>query len=163
MLKISFALLTLFMFLFLMNSFGQKMLVFDKKGKVKRIRYLEGDLINIELKDGQGISGKIKEIRDHSIIIQLKEVPLNSIKYLYVLRNKRLLNTFSRFFITGGLVYLPLVTLNRTTNGDDPIIKESTLYISGGMLLSGFLLKKLNKRKHEISEKRPLKIIDISP
>ena len=163
MTKIGFSLL-MFLFLFISTaSNAQKMVAFDKRGKVKRVRFFHGDFLKLQLLNGTFIEGEIIEILTDTFKIGKNSIPLDSVKFVYLSKGKQLLNTASGFLITGGLAYPPLVTFNRAVNDDSPLVKKSTVIISGGMLLGGVLLKSLNSRKFRISKKRPLKIIDLSP
>lgn len=141
---------------------AQKILAFDKRGKIKRVRFIEGDFLQLKLKSGELVLGQINQIQEDSILVGNRKIAPTNVKSIRISKDKRLLNTFSNFLLTGAIAYFPLVTVNRTINDDSPLIKKSTIGISGSMLIGAVLLKSLNKRQFRISENRPLKIIDIS-
>lgn len=156
------ALLGILFFFLIAASFAQKMVAFDKKGKVKRVRYYVGDEISVGLMDNTFLFGQITKIEEKSFRIDNETIEKDSVKYVYLSRDQSALKIFSRAFFTAGAVYFPMVTFNRTINGDRPIVTESAAIISGSLITSSILLNLLTKKKYRISEKRPLKIIDVS-
>lgn len=154
----------LILFLFLMaTASAQKMLAFDKRGKVKRVRYYIGSEIKVKLIDKTFLFGQITRIDDQSFQIGNELINTDSVQYVYSKDEAQAgLKLFSGILFTAGAVYLPLVSFNRTINGDRPIVREQAVRVSGGLIAGGLLLHLLTKKKYKISEKRPLKIIDVS-
>lgn len=146
--------------LFIPALAAQKVVAFDKRGKVKRIRFYEGQFIHLKLKSRSIAKGIIHSIADSSFMVDNKLIHRDSVKFVYVTKNKPLLNGFSSLFITSGLFYFAGTAVNRTINNDSPIIFEDNAKISLSLVGTGILLKQLTKRRYKISPKRPLKIID---
>lgn len=148
---------------FAFSASAQKILVFHKKGKVKLMRYYLGDEIKVGLIDHTYLYGEITDIGIENFSINGALVTINSVKYVYSKsEDQAALKLFSGVFITAGVAYLPLVAFNRTINSDRPIVTEQAATISGSLITGGLLLQLFIKKKYKISEKRPLKIIDIS-
>ena len=152
-----------FLFLILISTASaQKMIAFDKRGKVKRVRYFLGEEIKVGLLNKVFVYGQITRIEENQFSIGTKVIQTDSVKYVYS-RDQSAVNLFSEILFTAGAAYFPLVTFNRAINSDRPIISETAAIISGSLITGGILLNLLTKKKYKISAKRPLKIIDLSP
>jgi len=147
---------------FIKSVEAQKILAFDKSGKVKRIRYYVGDPITLKLKNGRKFSGQIKNILENSFIVGQKEVFLDSVLAIHTYKQGSILDLVSRFCYAGGIAYIPLTSFNRLINNDSPIVTRQAINLTAGFWASSFLFRELIHRRYKISEKRPLKIIDIS-
>lgn len=145
------------------SLFAQKILAFDKSGKVKRVRYYQGELIKLNLTTGERIFGTIERIQDSSFIVHGKTIKLTQVTRVYNTQKLAGFKLFSKFFLFGGIAYLPLVTTNRAINNDDPIVSKQAAIISGSMLATGIIFKTIANKSYKISAKRPLKIIDLTP
>ncbi len=145
------------------SIFAQKIVAFDKHGRVKRIKYYEGEYIKLRTKSSELVIGTIGFINDSSFIVQGKKVELNEVSKVYNTQKLGGFKFFSKLFLLGGAAYFPLVTFNRSINGDDPTFSEEAAIISGSMLTVGIVFKLLANKSYKMSEKRPLKILDLTP
>lgn len=145
------------------NLLAQKIVAFDKSGKVKRVRYSRGDLIKLNLNSGERVFGTIHQIMDSSFVVEGMTIGLKDVSQVYNTQRLAGFKFFSKLFIYGGLAYFPLVTVNRTINNDDPTFSKQAAIISGSMLATGIIFQLIANKRYKISEKRPLKIIDLAP
>ncbi|MFT5665869.1 MAG: hypothetical protein ACI9DK_000044 [Vicingaceae bacterium] len=148
--------------LFSTAGFSQKILVFDKSGKVKRVRYYEGEYISLQKIDKQKLSGVIQVINDSSFVLDGKKVTLNSVQKVYNTQKGIGYQLGANIFIIPALGYVPLIVTNGLINNDSPIIKQSQLCYGAGFIGIAFIFGYLANRPFRISQNRPLKIIDIS-
>jgi len=145
------------------NLVAQKIIAFDKSGRVKRVRYYKGELIKLNISSGERIFGTIDSISDSSFTVEGKPIELKEVTRIYNTQKLAGFKFFSGFFIKGGFAYLPLVTVNRAINNDDPIFRKQAAIISGSLLSTGLIFKAIANKSYKISAKRPLKIIDLLP
>ena len=144
------------------SAFSQKIVAFDKSGKVKRIRYFEGEYISVKTIGKQRVSGIITQIKDSSFFVENKEFPLESIAVVYNTQTGLGFQLIRNIFIIPAVGYMPLITINGLINSDSPIVKQNQFYHGGGFIAIAFISNYLANRPFRISIKRPLKIIDIS-
>ena len=156
-----FFLLTLCVFLST-NSFSQKILAFDKMGKVKRIRYFEGEYISLKTISKQKISGNISQIGDSSFLVEGRVVPLDSVAKVFNTQKGMGFQLIANIFMFPAIGYIPLITVNGLINNDKPIFRQNQLYYGGGFMGVALISNYLANRPFRISDKRPLKVIDIS-
>jgi len=143
-------------------TFSQKILVFDKSGKVKRVRYYEGEHISLKTTSKEKINGTISQIRDSSFVVDGKELTLFSVAKVYNTQTGMGYQLVANIFILPAIGYIPLITINGLINNDSPIFRANQLYYAGGFIGITLISNYLANRPFRISEKRPLKIIDIS-
>lgn len=159
--------LAIFLLLGVFLSFGttseaQRILAFDKRGKVKRVRYFEGNFIKLKLLDKSKISGTITQIGDSTFKIEGKRILLDSVKTVFNTQKLYGFNLLGRIMITAGTAYLGVDSFNRLINNEDPIVHESTIEAAGLLLGGGVVSLLISRRPYRISKRRPLKIIDIT-
>lgn len=157
-----FRLFVLIMSLFSTTLYSQKIIAFDKHGKNKRVKYYKGDYFKFKTIQGFKHGGLIEEIRDSTFILNRQEFNTKAVKIVFNTQKNAGFKISYNVFIRGGIAYLPLVTFNRTINNDNPLIEESALIVTGSMLSFAYMSKFLANKPYRISEKRPLKIIDLS-
>lgn len=140
------------------NAVAQKILVLDKPGRVKRLRYFVGDKIQIITSDNSRISGEISVIGDSTITIEENKVVLSEISA--VVKKRRffsftgtLLSTAGVFF---GSIYLVNVAIDKDTKLDE------NAYVLGGVLVSGVVLSLFKEKKFKVKDKGRLKILDVT-
>jgi len=149
----------------LANSFefkAQRLLVFDKGGKVKMYRYYEKDIIYLKMHDGRKFNGPITKIADRSFYVGQKKVDLDSVKFVHLYKNQSLFRPLGSFFMVGAMAYLSIDTFNRLINSNQPLIEEESVKASAYLFIGSVICREMIHRRFKISKKRPLKIIDIS-
>ena len=157
-----FLFFSLFLLCLSTNVYSQKILAFDKSGKVKRIKYYEGEFIKLKTVDGFVYEGVITQINDSSFFIDSKSFQLSSVKKVYNTQKLYGFRILGGVFITAGAVYFPLDSFNKLINNDDPLLSTESAAISEAFLGTGFICAAIANRGYKISSKRPLKIIDLT-
>lgn len=157
-----FSCFALFFALFSTGLFAQKILAFDKTGKVKRVRYYDGEYISFKTTKKVRVRGVIGAINNESFIVNEREYKIDSIRVVYNTQTGLGFRLVRNIFILPAIGYMPLITFNGLINKDKPIIKQNRIYYGGGFIAVALISHALANRPFRISEKRPLKVIDIS-
>ncbi len=153
--------LTLLAFLSL-EAWSQNILVLEK-GSGGHIRwYYAGDHIELKTKKGNRIDGRIREITDSSLIVNVaSEVMMSDITTIY--RKRHMLDLLQKVTLIGGVLYISLSALNGAINKDSPVVPDETLKISGGLIAAALLLMPFTTRRHEVvGNAWKLKILDLT-
>lgn len=151
-----------FLSVFCLNGNSQKILAFNKSGKVKRIKYYEGEFIKLRTIDNAKIVGVIEKIEDSTFVINDMEIRLKEVNRVYNTQKLYGFNLLHRATFAAGIAYLPLSTTNRLINNDSPIVSSSALVVSGSFLSVAFVSHFIYNISYKISDKRPLMIIDLT-
>ena len=144
------------------GAFSQRILAFDKSGKVKRIRYYEGEYITLQTTSKEKINGIISQIGDSTFSVEGTEINLVSVAKIYNSQTGMGYQLVANIFILPAIGYLPLITINSLINNENPVFRANQLYYGGGFIAIRLLANYLANRPFRISDKRPLKIIDTS-
>jgi hypothetical protein len=142
---------------------AQNILVLEKPGTTHNYKYQAGQHLQLQLKKGEfEIMGEIGKISDSSIIFRNGlEVLLKDINIVY--RNRWGFRFLNRVFLTAGITYIAISTLNGMINADQPIVPSETLIISGSLIATGLLFKPLITKKYKMeSQKWRLVILDFT-
>ena len=157
-----FSFFLLFCVILSTSAFSQRIVAFDKSGKVKRIRYYEGEYISVKTVAKQKINGIITQIKDSSFLVEGIELHVDSVVIVYNSQTGMGYELIRNIFIIPAIGYMPLITINGLINNDSPIIKQNQFYYGGGFIAIALISNYLANRPFRISNRRPLKIIDIS-
>lgn len=156
-----------FFILYLFSSFGstmgQNIFVLEKPGRMKIFYYKQRDPIKLKaFYSDEYIAGKISKVTDSSLVINYSAEVL--IKDIQVIRRGRWGFKFLQgLFLTSGIFYISLSTLNGLINNDNPIVPSETLVISGSLIGAGIILSPLTNRNHKIDEENwRIKILDFT-
>lgn len=144
------------------NSFSQKIVVFDKGGKVKRVRYFEGEYISLKTTDKVKLAGTISSIKDSSFVVGGIEVFLDSVVAVYKTQTGMGYRLGRNVFIIPAIGYLPLISFNGLINNDSPIVRRNQIYTGVAFMGVAAIFHFLANKPYKIRHNRPLKIIDIS-
>ncbi|WP_317897228.1 hypothetical protein [Aurantibacillus circumpalustris] len=90
------------------------------------------------------------------------EVKWNQLKALRVNKNNHLVSSVSFIFIAGGVVFFSLNTINNIIIGDQPALDAKAAYISAALVVTGYLIKQLEKKQLRIKESTYLKVLTIN-
>ncbi|MBL4710615.1 MAG: hypothetical protein JKY48_19485 [Flavobacteriales bacterium] len=126
------------------------------------MKYYEGEFIRLKMLNGGLVEGEISIIKDKSFVVGLKEIKLDSVAKVYNTQLYYGFNLLGKVTLIAGIAYFPLDTFNRLINNDDPLVSEASAEISGVFLGVGLLCASIVNKGYRISEKRPLKIIDLT-
>jgi hypothetical protein len=152
----------LILLLFSLQLKSQKILALDKPGKVKRIRYYEGDVISLKTDSGIWVRGEINRLLDSSLFIDNQQIHLSDIKSVQKTQKGFGWRLLAKVCINAASGYFLIDTSNRLINGDQPMVHEGTIKASGIMYGVFFISSTIGNRKYRINKNRTLKIIDIS-
>lgn len=153
-------LLTLILFLALSIAVNaQKILLLEKPGTVKNIKYRVGDQIYIKTKDKLKFSGTINIITDSSIIVNYDvEILIKDITIVF--QEMWFISLFSRVAYISGAGYLILDAFNRTINNEYPIIDKSSFIIGASLIGGGLLMKANSYKRCKINKPWRFKVLD---
>jgi predicted phage tail protein len=142
------------------SSYAQRVLVLDKRGKVKRLHYRMGDKIKVTMKDNVTISGMIEGMTDDEIIVQGDYVPVADIAVVH--RTIPALRFLGGLMMTAGAFYIGVQTVNSVVAGDE--FADDRIWIPAGISIGvGGILFLLSKKKHKVYGTGDLRIINPTP
>ena len=145
-----------------MDLHAQRILAFDKRGIVKRIRYYEGDFIKLKLSSGEILTGDLRTLKASSFVINGQIVHKDSVTKVYNTQKLYGFKLFGSILMTTGIAYFSVDSFNRLINKDSPIVAESSIKASGVLLGMGLVSSLIANKSYKISKRRPLKIIDLT-
>jgi len=144
-----------------MGLFAQKSFLVKKPGSTNYFTYSAGDDISLTMIGGNGkIHTSIVSITDTSMIVLGKhELLFEKIENVYRERNMwRIFSVFTRY---AGIGYFGLDVVNRTINKDYPIVQESTVWISAGLIASSFAVIPLKNKVIHIGKPWIIVVVDL--
>ncbi|MBN4061908.1 hypothetical protein JYU20_01760 [Bacteroidales bacterium AH-315-I05] len=156
------AIISILLVLFAFASFSQKVLVLSKPGKTKKI-FETGDELHFKLKnDNILFSGIINEITDSTVMLGNDIISIRRISVVRDSQRGFQLQKYSKRFIAFGITAFVFNTIyNLTSEESAVIIDASTIIISGGFLLSGYLMSLIKKgKKYRLNKKLKLRVIE---
>lgn len=141
---------------------AQKILVFDKGGKEKRVRYYEGDLISFKKMDGTPISSPITLMRDSFILVLGEKVLLSDIKSIKKTHKHDGFRLFSGVFYTASAAFFSIDSFNRIINSENPVVRRGNIRTSSILFGTATIMSIIANRSYRMNDKRNLRILDIS-
>ena len=141
---------------------AQRILLLEKPGKFKNFKYFVGsDIVVKTLPYDQKHEGVIHEITDSSILINFdNEIMLEDISM--VMRRRWGWSLLSKVTRIAGAGYFALDVTNRAINGQSPVVQETTVYISAGMVAFSYALVPIQHKRMRKGEKWRLKVLNMS-
>lgn len=152
--------------LVLCSSIGvsQKILEIDiaRFNHFKPIQFYNGSYIEYKLKGEHRYRiNKMVNMKDSLIIFDNdSSIVLSEIKSIKLRDANHLFRLFSGFFYTGGVLFIGLDTFNNFINKDTPLVNQTALIASAGLIAAGFIIKQLSIKRVRISKHKMLRIID---
>lgn len=140
----------------------QRLLAFEKGGRVKRIYYKVGDRINFYLKNDETLYRPfIQKILPASFITYQTQVPLEQVSAIVIYRDSWFVNQGSVYLPMAGVGYFLMDMINPIFSQNEAFVfSKPTLFTSSILILGGLSLQLLKKRKHQLGNRKYLKIID---
>lgn len=146
------------------QGLSQKILEIDivRFNKLKTIQLYNNSLLEYKLKGGHHYRiNKITDLRDSSILFSNDSVvSLSQIKAIKVRNGNHLYPLFSGFFYTGGVLFVGLDTFNNAINGESPVVKPLAVYVSAGLIATGFIIKQLSIKRIRMNKRKTLRILE---
>ena len=140
-------LFTLSLLIILSRVEGQNIFVLEKPA-LKNYKFYQNDAIQLDV-DGKKVSDRIVFISDSSLVLSNNgEVLLSDISKIYTGRWG--FTFLQRLFLSLGIPYLVLSTLNGAISKEQAMPDGKTLAIGGGLIVAAFALSPLTQRKHKI-------------
>jgi hypothetical protein len=143
---------------------AQKILEIDivKFNRFKPIQLHNGSYIEYKLKGAHKYRiNKMVNMKDSLIIFDNdSSIALSEIKVIKLRDANHLYRLFSRFFYTGGLLFVGLDTLNNFINKDSPLVNQTAVIVSAALISAGFITKQLSIKRVRINNHQSLRIID---
>lgn len=151
-----------FFFLPFLSRSQSNILLLEKQGRFKNIKYRLGDEISLRVQPGnRKLSGQIHYINDSSILVDfIHEVNIEDVTWVY---SKRFFfNLMSPILLIAGGGYFILDGLNRAINHEYPVITKNTLLVSGSLIGVGLVFRPLGTKRHKIGGPWRLTVLDMS-
>ena len=151
--------LSLFFMFSILGIQAQRVLIVDKLGKPKRLRYYTGDVIWTITSDGQKQEGVITALTDTSFAIRGSEVMLRDVKY--VVRKRKFYNYSSKLVTIGTLFYTSIVAVNSLISDEEEVNRAVILKSASGLALSRFLWM-FRKKKYKVKKSHRIRILNLT-
>lgn len=154
------------LFIFCCMSFqgisqGQRYLVLDKPGSVKRIRYYVGEELKFKLKDDKTVyTDVIEDVGDSSIKIRGTQIPLKDIRMVIRYKEGGLLNQAIYILPRAGILYFLADTFNPVFRGGSVDVSRSGIIVGSSFVAGGLFLKLFKKKKYRINNFRSLRTLE---
>ena len=143
---------------------SQHILVLEKPGTTKRVRFFTGSEITFEYDNDVRVYGIIKQIKDSTFTVDEKVFSIKKVKQVIFPKRKRLARSFSKMAFTGGFTSLVIAGLDRSLNQRvSPIFDGPTLRLVGTFWALGGILWIVPEKKYAIPKRRVLRSINITP
>jgi len=137
---------------------AQKILVIEKPGTVKNIKFEVNDRIKFRLENNMKINGRIQKLTDSSVFINREEFLFLKIKYFY--KDRFGWKVFSNTTFQAGVAYLGIDALNNLANNERPVVSAKTLKPSMILIIIGTLASPLVEKRLEVRKKWRVRVLD---
>ncbi len=162
MFRLKHFLSTLLLLLFCGALHAQKILVFDKGGKEKRVRYYKGSFISFKKSDGILISGPIQSMQDSFIVVLGEKVLLSEIKSIKKTHKHEGFRLFSGVFYTASAAFFTIDSFNRIINTENPVVRRGNIRTSSILFGAATFMSIIGNRSYRMNDSRNLRVLDIS-
>jgi hypothetical protein len=141
---------------------AQRILLVEKPGTFRNYKYFVGDDIIVKtIPYETKHDGVLHEITDTSILINFdNEIMLEDISM--VMRRRWGWSLLSKVTRIAGAGYFALDVTNRLINGQGPVVQESTLYVSAGLVAFSYALVPIHHKRMRKGAKWRLKVLNMS-
>jgi len=156
--------LTIIFLLVYVPVFSQKFLGLDKGGRIKRIRFYEGDQLTYKtIHTKHFITGTIENIGD-SIRISGKNFGVDEITSIKVYPN----STLEILFLSGAInlpaaaaLFVVSEAVSSQLHHDYPLVETKHLKLTAGLVLGGLLMYRLSYHNFKVGKKHPLRVYNL--
>jgi hypothetical protein len=123
-----------------------------------------GEVLDYKLKGERKFrQNKIYALNDSIIFFDNDlAVKFSQLKRIRFKKNKRLIKTFSAFFIRAGLLFIILDSGNNLLLGRQKIVNEKAVLISASLIAGGLILKRMGIKKIRMNKNKIIKVIDVN-
>jgi predicted oxidoreductase len=136
---------------------------YDQLGNTRLYEVFTNELLEYKLKgDAFYTSKKIIHMQDSIIVFEdNSEITLAQLKAVRLRMHNHLVNTFQAAFLTAGIGFVSLNTINNIITNESPILDERAALISLALVTTSFLIRELGIKRIFINDKKTLKIVSI--
>lgn len=146
-------------FLVSLSGRAQKIVSLQKPGKVKRIRYMIGDKIHIQLKDKTKIKGDITMILDSSFAIDGEYVDIDNVNAVF--KNRKFFSFVNTLSKTAFVFFGGISTVNAIRRHDEILTEETKVtFVTLGTV--AIATEFLARRKYRLKRCCSLRILDLT-
>jgi hypothetical protein len=147
------------------KGYSQHILVLEKEGNFKRVRYFEGSaLIFRSGQENTLFSGVITSISDSSFMLGMYRFKPSDINQIIFPNRKNLARYFGISALSSAATMMVIGGLDRGINQKaSPIYDKPTLALAGGFTLAGLLAFLVPEKKYHLPRQRRLRIINVTP
>ena len=143
---------------------AQKVLVLEKIGKKKRIRFQMGDELKVKIgADQMLIVGDLGLFSDSAIYVANNLIPIDSIHSVYVGKQRTLARLGKGLGLVGGTAYLGISIINGLATKNYDHFGRSTVYVVPAAFALYGIIALTEKNWFTPSEKRKISIKDHNP
>lgn len=140
---------------------GEKYLVLDKPGRIKRLRYFVGDELIFKLAGDKIVyKDMIEAVSDSAIKIRGTLVPIKDIDAVIRYRESSLLKQAIYILPRAGILYFLADTFNPIFYGGEVFVSRSGVIVGSSLIAGSFLLRLFKKKTYQINSYRTLKILE---
>lgn len=153
--------LFLFVVILLPDVSAQKILLLEKPGTVKNLKFEKGDrFILMKKGDSKKLDGTITRLLDTSLVIDYQyNINFSEIKKVYKVRG--LAGFMTEIGLKGGLGFFFIDLTNRTIQQEYPLLNPLSLKITGGFLATALIFRLIRHKPHTLGPDWRLRIIDL--
>ena len=165
------------MTLFAFHGYSQKYLSVEKPRRFKRVKYLPGDKIYLQVQSKQKYNGVLESVNDSFLVVaRLVEIPDPANPHVIVVRDtiklsniksintsgKGSMDSFLRMYtntaIVGGVFLMAGGGGMALLEGQKP--DKNSFLIAGGIMVSGIILKIFVRTKYKIGNRWQVKAME---
>lgn len=131
--------------------------------KVRSFNILTGEPFVYKCKGDRSFKkDRISAMQDSSIVLENKgEIKLSQLKAIRLNKNVHLVLTVQTVFFAGAVAFVSLNTINNEIIGTHPVFDPNALYVSGGLLVAGMLVRELGLKRIRVNKHTDLKILSL--
>ena len=154
------SLLLLFFALFSMSLCAQHILVLDKGGRIKRLRYRPGDTLLVKLHSGEKVRNMITRIDSGSFTLGARKISVEDVKKVY--KRRYFFDKYWPYAIQGGLYYAGFYVLNTYLFGTGHPFTNPGFYIpTASLFVAAGIMNWLSHRRYRIGRCCNLKTLNL--
>jgi len=141
-----------------LNSYSQTLLIVEKSGKLKRLRYKTEDVISLKAhSNGVIYTGKIQNITSKAIVVENREIFIEDIEIIY--KQRGVIRFIGDVSLKVGVGVLLINSINNLLH-NEPVLEKRTIVSSSVLTPTGIVLLCFSKRRFRTMKKWQIKVID---
>ncbi len=153
-------LLSIFLFLIIETSYGQKILDINYHsffGKSKSYQFFNNSKIDYKLK-GDLFYRTHKLVNMNDSLLVFENDSIVKLKQLKAIKIRG--GMFSPWLFTAGFLFFMIDTGNNIANGHTTIVNEQTIIVSSALLLTGIIVRRIQDKHVYIRKHVTIRVLD---